>query len=192
MNQNQILDEDFNQNLQASIPTPSIRYAGFWVRVLATLLDGCALLPLTMVGQWNDTTFKSLEIALIILVFHFIYKPFMESQYSATLGKMALSLKVVDKQLKPITMRQAIIRYIPWMFSDFFAILLAIQLYNHPDFHQSITLVELQRLNQKTVLWFLAILSSFITLISIIVIVFNTQKKGLHDYLAKTYCIYKK
>ncbi|MBK8392708.1 MAG: RDD family protein [Saprospiraceae bacterium] len=52
-------------------------------------------------------------MALVIGILLMCYKPFMEFQYGATLGKMAVKLKVVNLDFEKITLSQSIIRYIP-------------------------------------------------------------------------------
>lgn len=71
---------------------PTIKYAGFWVRAGALLVDGIILGILQQIiklifGTGNFVT-------LLLLVLGWIYTVFMLTNYQATLGKMAVGLHV--------------------------------------------------------------------------------------------------
>lgn len=104
----------------------NIVYAGFWLRVCASIVDGILFVPLLVLllsiiygldallykeviylGVWHVLLEVILPIALVILLW---------LRFSATPGKMLLRLKVVDiKTYKPISLRQAIIRYVAYI-----------------------------------------------------------------------------
>jgi len=110
--------------------TLSPRYAGFWIRVVAALTDFrllfAASFPLklvfgsivTAVGIGAEMPIhKTLvmrrvaRIAVSILLV-FAYRAVMESSsFQATLGKLAVGLKVTDLEGKRISFGRAIVRY---------------------------------------------------------------------------------
>lgn len=98
-------------------PTMAYGYAGFWIRFLAVLIDGIILgvvagIPLGILqivvlgmptpnerGQPPDMSYLALTqlLNLISVAINVSYFALMESsKYQATLGKMALGLKVTD------------------------------------------------------------------------------------------------
>lgn len=98
-------------------PTKAYGYAGFWIRFVAVLIDGVllgivvaiplvflqfALLgpqPMPVPGQPPDMSYfvRAQLFNLISAAINISYYALMESsQYQATLGKMALGLKVTD------------------------------------------------------------------------------------------------
>lgn len=121
------------------IEEPTPRYAGFWLRLAAFIIDsfilqlagGIIALPiiLTMVGgiiaasQQPETTTKVLgiisvvagSILLLVLIFltiGWLYYAIMESSTpQGTLGKMAVGIKVTDMQGNRITFARATGRF---------------------------------------------------------------------------------
>jgi uncharacterized RDD family membrane protein YckC len=113
------------------LPSP---YAGFWLRVVAFLIDRvllaivCGVLAsigLAIVGiEYFRTMFEGMNgdnpaipvafistifsVLLVILLLSWIYEAGMEgSKYQATLGKMALGLFVTDLQGRPLSFAHA-------------------------------------------------------------------------------------
>ena len=105
-------------------------YAGFWLRVLASLIDvpvyfAIYLLSSFLAGfimgsivgtpdMWTDKEFIIIGILtnIIIYVTQFLYKATMESSgKQGTLGKMALGLRVVDMDGNKISFARATGRY---------------------------------------------------------------------------------
>lgn len=86
-------------------------YAKFWDRVGAYILDGIIIGVLTFALNYlNITQFKSFFIYLPIAVIGILYKPFMESRYGATVGKMLLNLKVIDQNCNKIDFEKSLLR----------------------------------------------------------------------------------
>ena len=101
----------------------NIVYAGFWLRLFATVIDLIILfflitLPVSMIygaDQYlNNTAYTYMGVwhFIIEFVFPLILTIWLWLRFSATPGKMFLKLKIVDiKTSGPISLRQAIIRY---------------------------------------------------------------------------------
>ena len=101
---------------------------GFWIRLVAAILDSIilfvmaliisfalAVIAVTLLGEEAGIatfllTLLSFGLALLL------YKPLMEaSEYQGTIGKIALSMKVVDKHGRRITMAKSFIRTIVYI-----------------------------------------------------------------------------
>ncbi|MEJ2701101.1 MAG: RDD family protein [Sedimentisphaerales bacterium] len=65
------------------------RPAGFWIRFGAQIVDFFVLIPVVVLSYWNTFALKSMIVLVLISVPGLVYKPFMESFFGATLGKMA-------------------------------------------------------------------------------------------------------
>lgn len=90
----------------SSFQSPSIEYAGFWVRVIATMIDGLIMMIPAIIFGWIIPVFGGFLVALL-------YKPFFESsRLQATPGKALLGLCIVNGSDDRITFKQAFIRYI--------------------------------------------------------------------------------
>lgn len=105
----------------------SFDYAGFWIRAGASLVDTILILLLTMplvYAIYGEAYFDSEDMIqgvpdfLITYVLPFVVTILFWVYKSATPGKMAVKLKVVDaKTGNPPTVKQSIIRYVGYYIS---------------------------------------------------------------------------
>ena len=88
-----------------------INFAKFWDRVGAYIIDGILIGVITFVINYiNITQFKSFYIYLPLAIIGLLYKPVMESKFGATLGKMALNLRVIDNTQNNINFEKSLLR----------------------------------------------------------------------------------
>lgn len=149
-----------SEEITPGIPT---RFAGFWIRFVAYIIDGIILnLIFTVIGfiiglaqaEYLLDLEQSPEIAapiiFLLLLLGLGYFVGMESsEKQATIGKMAMNIKVVDDQGQRLSTGRAAGRF------------------------------------------FGKILSGIILYIGFIMVAFHPQKKGLHDVMANTLVVYK-
>src|SRR5690349_6236372 len=90
----------------------SVVYAGFWIRLGALFMDGLVLSPVLAAGYFNLLQWKSIPLLIIFTFIQIGYSPFFEYHYGATLGKMALRLKVVNSAYQKINSTEALMRNI--------------------------------------------------------------------------------
>ncbi|MGP8105406.1 MAG: RDD family protein [Desulfobaccales bacterium] len=101
----------------AAGPPACLEYAGFWLRFVALLIDG-VFLSIVILGAITVLEFilgapaaRSIRLLICIIV-SWLYFALMESSpRQATLGKMALGLKVTDLQGEPISFGKATGRF---------------------------------------------------------------------------------
>ena len=107
----------------------SFRYAGFWIRFCARLVDGViffllngimTLLQVAVVGGFQESvtgTNSGMDIAISVvftilyLGIDVAYGTYFIGRYGATPGKMVLKLKVVRSDGSPVSYRRALGRY---------------------------------------------------------------------------------
>ena len=137
-------------------------FKGFWIRFVASLIDGIILLILIILlayisfvifgaalgeGAGVGMFFLVLILASIATI---LYKPIMEaSEYQGTVGKYALGMKVVDQNGQRITMTSSFLR---------------------------------------TILYIIGA-QGFLLCLGVVMIGFTEYKQGLHDILANTYVV---
>jgi len=92
-------------------------YAGFWIRVGASLIDGLLLwvvnviISFLYIGTYSIYE-RNFELTVISWVLPILYNAFMESsERQGTLGKIALGLKVGDEYGNRISFANALGRY---------------------------------------------------------------------------------
>ena len=137
-------------------------YKGFWIRLVATLIDSIVLtiiiifLAVFSLVVFGATLGEGAGIGMFFLVLilaslaTILYKPIMEaSDYQGTLGKYALGMKIVDKNGQRITMTSSFLRTILYI--------IGAQL--------------------------------FLLCLGVVMIGFTEYKQGLHDILANTYVV---
>ncbi|MBL4587422.1 MAG: RDD family protein [Flavobacteriales bacterium] len=166
-----------------------MRYAGFWVRVGASLIDFLVLLIPLCIHLFNLYSWKLLPIELFIYFLMIIYKPFMEMRYGATLGKMAVNLKVVTPNEGLMNFKQTLIRNSPWLFTGLVSTYSIIVLFTHPLYAETNGFIEIGKLQQEVTPLLIHWVSSAFFFIAVIIVAFHPEKRGLHDLLAGTYCI---
>ncbi len=183
----QVLDND----LQLSNSRIEVRWAGFWIRVGASLIDFIVYIPAIAFNMYNIYSLKSLPLQLLITLILIVYKPLLEFRYGATVGKMAVGIKVVNNNYSSISITQAITRYIPWLIGQVISIYGTILLFQNPDFLSTTNWIEVGTIQNEIIPRGVNYIGSVILLVSCIFIAFTDNKQGLHDMLAGTYCIYK-
>jgi uncharacterized RDD family membrane protein YckC len=99
-----------------SVAAPILRYGGFWVRAVATLIDSFILgIALALVGAVTGLDFFTddpeqiswLAIAVQVAVDWLYEAGLTASPWGATLGKRALGLRVVTEQGERISFARA-------------------------------------------------------------------------------------
>jgi len=164
-------------------------FANFWNRVAASLLDILALTIPIVLNSVNLYYWKILPLMIILNFSIIFYKPFMEYKYGATFGKMALKLKVINLDNNSLTINQSIIRSLPWLISGATSIYTAVLLMTHPLYYDTEGFIQITQLQDKINPMVLHYLSTLIFFTSVLTVAFNIKKRGLHDFLANTYCI---
>lgn len=107
------------QNNTPNPPAVTTQYAGFWIRFLAVIIDGVIL---SIIGSLFGST---QVIDGMVSVNFFGWKMIIPLAYylgfwiwkSATPGKMALGLKIVDEKHENINVPQVFIRYFSMILS---------------------------------------------------------------------------
>jgi uncharacterized RDD family membrane protein YckC len=126
---------------QPVAPVAGSGYGGFWIRVVAAIIDAIILRivvapvgmifgGLGMAGMMSGIPHRGLRflgsgITIILLIFgSWLYEAFMESSsYQATLGKMIFGMKVTDLNGKRISFERATGRHFAkWLSTMIFGI----------------------------------------------------------------------
>ncbi len=163
-----------------------VRFGGFWIRVGATILDIIVLIPLIIAGFFVPGPALFILVNLVALA----YKPVMEKQFGATVGKMLLGLRVLDKGLQPINWATAWTRSV-------FVILMTVPgwIYNLKMREAGISMWDpaaMEQFNQENAtLQMINLGTNLLWLVAVIWVAFHPFKKGLHDLLADTCVVYK-
>lgn len=166
---------------------PDIVFAGFWIRVLAYLIDFLVLLILLMFSMFT----KSVGVYLLLLVPLVAYKPLTEGLLGGTAGKLALGLKVVNQEGERIGVVGGFIRSGLFILPVIPNTMMQVRM-----LQQGISPMDQQAMEAfqaaNQMLFTASYLFSLVAIGSCIYVAFNAQKQGLHDKLAATWVVRQK
>jgi uncharacterized RDD family membrane protein YckC len=184
----EIIDEPIFQQLKSDV-----KYAGFWQRFGALIVDGLVLGPLTFgVSYYNIISWKSPLILVVVTLVGLAYKPFMEFKYGATLGKMALSIKVTNLAFGKPELSEILLRNIFHLGSGLLSLFFTLSIYNSPGFEAVTGFMEYSQYStQSPLLQYTSWASSVITIVDAIVLLADKQNRSLHDRIGGTVVIEK-
>jgi uncharacterized RDD family membrane protein YckC len=167
------------------------RPAGFWIRVGASIMDFLVFIPIVILGIWNGFTLKSTSLLILIHLPGLIYKPFMESYFGATLGKMSCGIKVIDDNCKKLSLLHAYIRFLPSFVSSTISLTSQLILFTSPEFKSVTSWIELGQAQQRGLLDAFGSIVALFIMVDCIFVAFTFRKRALHDMLAQSFCVYK-
>ena len=174
-----------------------VEYATFWSRAGAYIIDGIIITIVSMViNAINIANFKSFLIYLPVAIITILYKPFMESKYGATFGKMVLNLKVIDQHFTQIDFKQSLARNIILIFPAILFVPIYYLAFSNPvlaDLTQIVHFAQSLAIEYPIQSW-ISNLSFVIILVDTIVLLTDKTKfqRSLHDRIGKTYVIFER
>lgn len=175
---NSILDVDFSKG--------NYKYAKFLERVAASIIDMVIFIPLIAVTFYNTMDWKNLGLAILLILIGFLYKPLMEYYYGATLGKMAMKIKVLDTGYDEITMGQSFTRAFPWIISTIVNLLVTYLMFQDPDFYDADGFFAFSQFSQEFGPSVYNNYAAMVLFLSIFFMFWEKRKQTLHDKVANT------
>jgi uncharacterized RDD family membrane protein YckC len=168
-----------------------VQYGGFWPRLGALILDGLVMVPVSFgVTYFNITTWKSPLLLILLMLVSLAYKPVMEYVYGATLGKMALNLKVVNLEFERADLNAILMRNIFHIVPPLFSLYFTTRVYADPDFESITGFMQYSTfLNNFPYLRIVNVISGLITIVDAIFLIVDQQRRSLHDRIGSTYVI---
>jgi len=166
-----------------------IKYAGFWIRVAAALVDGLVTLPIGLLITYNFLIIKSFPLMVLFTILGMLYKPLMEWRYGATLGKMALKIKVVSENLEFISLEQAFGRFMPWIINHVLSLISYFYIFQTEDFLKMDSISNMSALSMESPIETASTVYLYIFFIIIGTLIYDKRSQGIHDKIAKTLVI---
>lgn len=168
-------------------------YAGFWPRLGAVVVDGLVCSPATAVLLTNMFIWKSIPVFLFCILLTLIYKPFLEFHYGATVGKMAVGIKVVNREMEKPTLQQAIFRSVFHILFSLISLFSSLAMFSVPGFDDQHSFLSYSQFMtaHNDYSFITSYLPGLISLADGIVMVSNDHKRSIHDKIANTYVIRK-
>lgn len=165
--------------------TSQIKFAGFWIRVFASIVDGFIIFLLSMAlvaivpVNYDNVILEIFVQLLSVAVIGFACAKFYVSDWQATPGKKILSIKVVDeKGYGKISFNKALKRvFLPIVCISVPATIASALMFTMPELSLVMGLIQT----------FLFILALF----WYVRVAFTKEKTALHDTLAGTRVIFR-
>ena len=166
-----------------------VKYAGFWIRVAAALVDGFVTLPIGLLITYNFLSIKSYPLMILLTILSMFYKPLMEWRYGATLGKMALKIKVVSDDFEFINLEQAFGRYMPWVINHILSLLSYFYVFQTEAFLEMDSISNMAALSMESPIETSSTIYLYVFIIIIGSLIYDKRSQGIHDKIAKTFVI---
>lgn len=168
-------------------------YAGFWVRLSATLIDFLFFVPLLVLCYFLGETFRLFYLYWFIpeLIIGMWFHAYLVLRYGGTPGKLLLKIRISMVDGSPVTFKAAFLRYsVLFFLTALSSIAIATstltitndQYFSLSYLDRSKKLVELappwyEFVKMLTQVW---ISSEFLTMM------FNKKRRAIHDFIAGT------
>lgn len=174
--------------------TEKPEYAKFWDRVGAYLLDALIVGSVSFAFNYaNILHFKSFLFYLFMGLLGLLYKPYMESHYGATIGKMVLNLQVTDLNYNKIGFEKAVLRSLILIIPSFVYIPLHFLAFDNPQVTNTDGFMDFSKAlaAEYPIAQLLSSALSLIFIVDIIVLLTESsgKQRSLKDFIAQTYVI---
>ena len=161
-----------------------VRYAGFWIRVVAIIIDSIVLFIIGLLLKFIISGHVlSQIIGVLIGLLYFVLMETSEKQ--GTLGKMILNIKVTNLNFEKISYSEAIVRYIIKNLGGYIVTVGTLTAGGAEllsgDYSDILSLYQ-------NILPFTSI-GGLVSIIVYVSVAFHNKKQGIHDRIAKTYVI---
>ncbi|MES2984930.1 MAG: RDD family protein [Pseudomonadota bacterium] len=168
---------------QAPLP----KYAGFWVRAVAKLIDCLVMLPITLGTLWSMSrgveTYLLCQLPLSLLAVAYIV--YFNGRYGATIGKRVMKLQVLDISGAKIDYKQALCREIVSVAYIFLSCVFSWLSFAHAPSSESALSLYIGG-QQSPALHFVNLAMQLFVFLDILVLVFNKKKRAIHDFIGGT------
>lgn len=175
-----------------------MRYAGFWPRLGAALIDFLVFMPFTLAYAWWPalTTREALMWYQIPITLLFaLYPIYFIGRWGQTLGKMALGIRVVTIDGASTTMWHGFLRHsVDLLFSllSSLAIVMALVAVSSTDFDVKPVRERFAFLSDTKSIWewWIDILWQVWIWSELVVLLLNKKRRALHDFVAGTVVVH--
>jgi uncharacterized RDD family membrane protein YckC len=174
-----------------------MRYAGFWPRLGAIVVDTVVLAPIIMLSFWTFSASRTIALSFEIPIacLFALYNIYFVGRWGQTLGKMALGIKVVAVDGESAGYARAFYRHavdLAFSLVTSALTLYALMTVTSREFDLLTFDARLELLTATTGSWtdVLNWLLLAWTLSELVVLLFNEKRRAIHDYIAGTVVVH--
>lgn len=179
-------------------PSPTLRYAGFWPRLGAMIVDALVMAPFIVLSYWAWSQSRTVALwmeAPLAFAFAF-YNVFFVGRWGMTVGKCVFRIRVVSLDGQRAGYRRAFYRHavdIALSAAQCALVLIALTSVAEHEFNALAFGHRLDLLSQRT-----GAASDFLhwiylawALSELVVLLTNEKRRALHDYIAGTVVVHR-
>jgi uncharacterized RDD family membrane protein YckC len=171
-------------------------YAGFWQRFGAGIVDAIVLIPIAYILYYLEgiSIVAAMIVAVISSALYSVYTIYFHFRYGATLGKMALKIKVTNPDGSAINLKQALLRSSVDIGFAVLVVTAQIIAISHANPEEYLSAGWMERLEYIVPLypsWYdlVTIASNVWVSGEFFVLLLNKRKRAIHDFIAGTVVI---
>lgn len=176
---------------QHTVVNPAgVVYGGFWQRFGATFIDGLIMAPINWgIGYLTSRYYETTILIALTSLLTIAYRPAMEYIYGATVGKMALRLKVVNRNFERCELHEILLRNIFQIVYPLLGLVYTMYNYYNLQHFDSSSISTSSTSSPLNAIQILNIIFLMLFIVEAIVLISNSQKQALHDKIAGTYVV---
>ena len=174
-----------------------LRYAGFWPRLGALLLDFLIFLPLIALQIWALQHYRLFGLYSLVpgTLLGLFYSVYLVRRYGGTPGKLIVGIRIRKLFGEPVGYREAFLRYLPdCVFGLLISVALIIAVFQMSDteyhalsFHERVV-----RMHELAPSWYkpTEIVQNVWFWGELLVLLTNRKRRALHDFIAGTVVVH--
>jgi uncharacterized RDD family membrane protein YckC len=166
-----------------------MKYAGFWRRLGAGLIDFCVFLPFIVLHAWAFSVSLTIGV-LVSIVSSFLYPGYsiyFHGRFGQTIGKMAMKIRVISQNGAPLAWSQACYRSsveLLLSLAQTATLMVAASRIPGAGYDGSNWTDRAQRLEELTpYTWELMVLTNVWVWSELVIMLTNKQRRALHDFI---------
>lgn len=175
----------------------NMRYAGFWPRLGAIVVDCVVLAPIIMLSFWTFSASRTVALSAEVLIscLFALYSIYFVGRWGQTIGKMALRIKVVALNGEEAGFVRAFYRHavdLAFSLATSALTVYALMSVTSREFDLLPFDARLDLLQTRTASWtdILNWLLIAWTLSELVVLLLNEKRRAIHDYIAGTVVVH--
>lgn len=175
----------------------SLRYAGFWPRLGALLLDCIIFLPLSALIIWADSQYRLFQLYYLVpgTAISLFWGVYLVRRFGGTPGKLIAGIRIRKLDGTPVGYREAVLRYLPeFIFGLLMSVALILSVFHMTDAeYQSLSFLDrTHRMAELAPRWYtpLQIAQNIWVWGELIVLLTNRKRRALHDFIAGTVVVH--
>jgi uncharacterized RDD family membrane protein YckC len=179
------------------VNTDPLRYAGFWPRLGAILLDFVFLMPVTALCFWGSSKFRLFDVYFFVpdILWGLFYSVYLVRRWGGTPGKLIVGIRIRKLNGERVGYREAFLRQLPdFVLGLLISAALTVPLFRMTDaeYHALSFLERARQMDALAPRWYQPLhwLQTAWVWSELVVLLTNRKRRALHDFIAGTVVVH--